>query len=541
MKDSATRPHRLGTGVAGLLRRRWVFILVGLALGAVVVGAGLAVRPVSYISTATVLVTQTGVDESTAPANGQGRKTGVNLDTEAQLVRSVTVADRASKLLRSSGSRDALVARLKVKIPANTSLLTITYRARTAPAAQRGAQAFATAYLDNRQAVAAANLESQTTSTQQQLTSLRGQLEATAAKLAGLAETSRERAFVQAQADVLTSQVAALSDRLSILQSTTITPGRIIANAPVPVAPDGLPALVLVVLGALATLVAVAVAAVVRDRTDPRLHTGPETERRTGVPVLLDLTGQPVVPDGRLDQEFQQLQNTLAAALPADRRVILVSAATDGAAAGPVAANLTAALAHSGSSALLLCADPASGTGVTLVDDGPGLAEVLTGARQLPGVLRPVAGAPTLHVVVPGEDAHLLSPRLQAPAVEALIKAARGLADFVVIEVAPTDTSADAQTLARWADAALVVVESGRTRLDAVRDGLQQLRQVGLARLGCAVVPVAGGSRIAPATPAAEAAPVHRGGVAAGARRSPGRRRTPPPMARPAGRDRRAR
>jgi Mrp family chromosome partitioning ATPase len=550
----ATRPDRSGRSpVVALLRRRWLFILGTALIGGTLVGAAVTVRPVTYSSTATVLVTQTGVDESAAPANGQGRKVGVNLDTEAQLVKSVQVTERAKALLETDWTRDALTAGAKVEVPANTSLLTITYRAKTAAEAQRGAQAFATAYLDNRHAVAAANLASQIKSVQQQLASLRAQLRVTAKKMSVTPFRSAGRAFIQAQADVLTSQVAALSDRLSTLQSTAITPGRIIVNAPVSPAPDG-PSTAMLLAGAgLVGLLGVLALAVVRDRTDPRLHTASETERRTGAPVLLDLASEPALRSSPgAAQELQRLQNTLTASLPDAGRVILVTAATDGSAAGPVAANVAAALAHGGSTAILLCADPASRTGAELVGDGAGLAEVLTGELPISDALRPVPAVEALRIATPGADPVRLSAQLHGPAAGRLVAAARALADYVVIETAPAVTSADAQTIARRADAGIVVVESGRSRLIEVRAALQQLADVRLEHAGCALVPAARSRQVTlatvlppghePETPAlAHPATAPEAAYSTGPRRSPGRRRTPPPVARPAGRARRAR
>ena len=60
---------------------------------------------------------------------------------------------------------------------------------------------------------------------------------------------------------------------------------------------------------------------------------------------------------------------------------------------------------------------------------------------------------------------------------------------------------ADAQTLARWADAAIVVVDAGRTRDTEVRAALTQLADVGLHQVGCALVPgwLRGGEPFIPA------------------------------------------
>lgn len=485
----------MGDARALLLRRR-LFLLVGVAAVVLVAGAGVFGRPVSYVSAARVLVTPTGVDESAVPANGQGTKTGVNLDTEAKLVFSPPVVDGAKSLLKSPLPGETLTAGISISVPVNSQILVVSYRARSAGKAQRAAQAFATAYLNNRRALAANNLNTQIKSVQQQLGTLRADLDTTARKLAATPRKSRDRAFLQAEADVLTSQTAALSDRLSTLQSTTVTPGRIIVNAPVPTSPAGLPA-VLLLAGALGGgLLLVLALALLRDRTDPRLYTAAATERRTGAPTMLDLTG---VPDfglqvsasrpGQVSQEFRRLQSTLTAALPDRGRVILVTAASADGPSGPVAANLAGALARGGSTAILLCADPRSRSGATLVGYGSGLVEALAGTRPLAELLRPLPASRSLLIAPQGIDTNHLPARLQSAAAGALVAEARELADYVVIELAPAATSADAQTMARWSDAAIIVVEAGRTRTREVSDAIDQLAQIGLDQVGCVFVP----------------------------------------------------
>jgi len=496
MDGSVTGSAPAAGELVGFLRRRWLLLITGFLLGAALVGAAVITRPFTYTATATVLVTPTGVDESAAPANGQGTRTGVNLDTEAKLVESIAVAERTKALLKTDRTTEALTAAVKAEIPANTSILRISFKARTAAGAQRGAQAFATAYLDHRRAVAAASLSNQVKSVQQQVTSLRAQLQTIVKKMAATSTKSPDRAFTQSQADVLTSQIAALTDRLSTLQSTTITPGGIIVNAAIPTAPTSpSPVLLLVVAGAV-LLFGMLALAVLRDRADLRLHTSAAVERRTGRPVLLNLAR--VAPlelnagssgPGQEAREFRRLQNTLTAALPGQSRVVLVTAAAPGGSAALVATNLAGALGRGGSSAVLICSDPASWTGAELVGAGPGLAEALTGTRTLADLLRPLPSAQTVRVLTQGNDTTRLAVRLQTAAAGTLLAAARELADWVVIELAAATSSADAQTLARWADAAIVVVEAGQTRYPDARDALNQLDQVGLHQLGCALVP----------------------------------------------------
>jgi hypothetical protein len=60
---------------------------------------------------------------------------------------------------------------------------------------------------------------------------------------------------------------------------------------------------------------------------------------------------------------------------------------------------------------------------------------------------------------------------------------------YVVIEAPATSSSADAQSLASLADAAIIAVELRRTWRPDVSDAAEQLRRVGTPLLGTVVVP----------------------------------------------------
>src|SRR5262249_1607751 len=65
----------------------------------------------------------------------------------------------------------------------------------------------------------------------------------------------------------------------------------------------------------------------------------------------------------------------------------------------------------------------------------------------------------------------------------------RGQAEYVVIEAPSTAASADAQSLASLADAAIIAVELRRTTHVEVLDAAEQLRRVGTPLLGAVVMP----------------------------------------------------
>src|SRR2546421_5190677 len=118
----------------GMLRRHWWVVILLAVAG--VLGAGVVARaqPKVYESATSVLVTPTGV--SSANAAG-GRTSGtINLDTEAQLVLSTDIATAGQKLLKVSTAPGELAANVTVTLPANNTVVVITYSSRSPKDAQ---------------------------------------------------------------------------------------------------------------------------------------------------------------------------------------------------------------------------------------------------------------------------------------------------------------------------------------------------------------------------------------------------------------------
>ncbi len=105
-EPTAAHARDLGDYVA-LARRRWTWIVGCVVAGIAVSYVYLGVAQETYESTAKVLVESTGTTESTTV--GARTNDAINLDTEAQLVKSEPVSARAAELLRIlSVTRDAV-------------------------------------------------------------------------------------------------------------------------------------------------------------------------------------------------------------------------------------------------------------------------------------------------------------------------------------------------------------------------------------------------------------------------------------------------
>lgn len=506
---SSGRQSTLDYGL--LLRRRGWVVVCGVLVGLVFAYAYVTLTPKTYRSTALVLVKATEADRG-AVAGGR-TSAPINLDTESQLVRSLVVATHAQKLLRSPLPPIELASHVQVSVPANTSLLGITYETDTAKGALQGAHAFAEAYLQNRLESSKAEIGIQVKSLKEQLAQRQKELEDWSGKAAALPATSSEAAYAGAQERVLLDQISELNRRLSPLVTADLDPGRIITDAQLPARPSAPIPLLYLASGLMAGLLFGLIIAVMLERVDRRVLRAEELEDAFNLPVWLRLQGprrreiasaipSPESPDG---QEFHQLCHALVGRLASTGKVVLVTGTTGGAGAGLVAAGLATAFARRGSTVALVCADPTSPSAVLFHANGdrrqslkalaakPGLepAHEAVGAGSLTTPLGPTPNRelPPLRVLAVGAMGEDLSEALQRESADEIFTTLRRTVEYVVVDAPPITVAADTLTLAEYADVALVVAEIPRTSRDELRNSLRRLARVGLDVAAAAAVP----------------------------------------------------
>ncbi|WP_064741695.1 Wzz/FepE/Etk N-terminal domain-containing protein [Hamadaea tsunoensis] len=501
----------------GLVRRHWWVVLLLTAVGVGAAGAVTRTLPKEYLSATSVLVQPSGDDTN---ASGGRTKGEINLDTEAQLVRSTQVAASAAELLRTQESPRDLAKNVTVEVPPNTTVLSIKYAAATPLAAQAGSHAFAEAYLRSREANARFDLTSQAKALDTKVKQLNGQLNQIVAKLGKLGPDSATRPSLDSQRATLQTQINQLNSKTNQIATATVSVGRIISDAGLPNRPRKPDLMVNLAGGAmLGGLIGVLVAAV-RQRLDKRVRRGSDVSRRADVPVLAEVTARTkprlddvFPPYGTGGRIFNRLRNEVVAALAETGRqdvasTIVVTGASGGPCATLVAANLAAALARTGSEVVLVGAHQpellvgiAPLAGMLGVQPTPGLPDVVGGRTALSAALQRAPRTPHLHVLATGASASAAGV-LQSQALRDVLGQLRQRCDFLVIEAPSAATSADAQSLAGAADAAIVAVELRRTRHPQVADAAEQLRRVGTPLLGAVVVPrlqVPDGTAAAPA------------------------------------------
>lgn len=483
----------------GVLRHYWWLLVLGTVLGLGAGGAWWQLQDPIWESTTSVLVHPAGHDTNVIGGRTQGQ---VNLDTEAQLVRSTATATGAADHLGGATAPDELARQVTVEVPPNTSVLQITFTAATPEQARAGSAAFAETYLAHREQTARATLANQMAAIEGKVEELDASLAEINDQLAATTADTSAEANLESQRSTLASQLSSLNGRLNELTTATVTPGDIISEARVPTDPAGTPAPIILASGAALGLVGGLTAAGLTERFARRVRRPADVTRRLGVPMLAVLSGRPrgaahgeeiLSPYGTGGRVVDRLRNEVLASTQG--QVILVTSARGGAGSSLVAGNLAASLSRSGRDVIVVGArvpDNVAAAGPLTrllgVADTPGLSEVLAGRVAATDALQRAPRHPRLRAMTMGGSASATG-LLQQPSLREVLRTLTAQTEYVVVDAPPTTASADTQSLAGHADVALLVVEPRRSRLADVADAAAQLRRVGTPLLGAVMVP----------------------------------------------------
>ncbi|MDT0306765.1 hypothetical protein RM780_07285 [Streptomyces sp. DSM 44917] len=495
--------------------RRWRVVLAVALLGLAVLAGSLFLLPASYEAAAVVRIDPVGTDPFAA---GRSPDQLVNAEAEAQNALSSEVAARAAELTEREEEPAALRSGLAVTAAADTASLTLAYRAGTRAAAVEGAAAFATAYLEVREAQARARQEEMLTGAEEALAEAEAELRAAEAALAGALTGSAEAQQAEGERQLAQRSVQNLSDRRGQLRSLSFTPGTVLRepeNA-TPAGPFGGAAFL--GAGTLAVLILAVAAAFARDRFDRRLPGAREATALTGAPVLAEIpagAALPLVddPESRAAEAYRELRAQLAAALRRrESRVVLVVDLTAGARAGrrgTPGANLAVALGQARNPVALLApgwrGGQAAGPGPLAAAEGAvppagaghGGPDALDALGGGPGpVLRPTAVG-GLRVAFDGDGG--LRELLGSEDFRMLVTRLTDHLGWVVLDASGELSRSEVLSLAGAAGAALLVAEAGFTPRADLATLTTSLERLGTPVAGCLLV-TATGRRPAPRT-----------------------------------------
>jgi polysaccharide biosynthesis transport protein len=520
-EDAAAEPRSLDLRDYWLIiRRRWKLVAAVAVIGAIA-GAGYAVdKGPSYSATAQVEVAPV----SQGPLSQSGQATApVDMSTEQVIAQSAPVIQQAAAILGvPSATLDTESAkRLSVTVPASTlttsNVLQISWVASSPATAQRGADAFASAYLSYRHQQLAGQIAALRTTLQQQVSSLRKQIATLSAQLSNTSGGSARQALT-VQLNEISNQASVAEADLAALPTYNDSGGSIMAAAR-PNTPSGLSHSVVVALGLLLGLLLGLALAFVRDVFDDRLRSAAQLEQKLGAETLAMLpSGQtaadfdrgqgrghiqppPVInvaaaPDGQAADAARALRASVAAvAGRGDLRVLLLIAADPSVSCGQVVAELGVALAESGRRVLLLASDLRGSVLPQVFDisDSVGLSELLIkggdagllARRPLraAGAVLPARVGERLAVLPRGRRAMDALPGLDSPAMLDLLRLQRDAYDFVLLD-APPATATDVLSLAPHADGVIVLAREAHTKGKAVEALRNRLDLLGARVIG---------------------------------------------------------
>ena len=502
--NSTHRPDSVETAdYVGVMRRRWWIVVGFVLIGLIGSYAYTKVAAKAYSATTAVLVQPTGADQ-TNQVQGSRTQGAVSMDTEAAIVTESTVTTIAAKLLKTSTPPSKLTSDIKVSVPANSQVLDIACSAPTPSGAVACSNAFATAYLQNRSALATQSITQQEKALQPKVTALQSTANSLSAKISSLPSNSPRRLADESTLKTDQANLHSLTGQLSNLTSLGANVvGGFITNKPaLPTVPTSPRKLIALPSGLVIGLILGLIGAFVWDRRDKRIHAAADVERIFGLPVMLNLSPRAfsqqvslASPRSRTGQAFTELAYTVAAELGEGSHVLVVAGASPGPAGSVVATNLAATLARTHADVVLICADPGDTVAPEILGlgEGRGLAEVAAGSATVKEVVRGPSGVPGLWVITPGEDTSQALYSLQHETARRMLTQLRGDASYVIIEAQASGDGAEGFGLAQFADAALITVEVPRTTRMEAADCVRRLRQLRTPLLGAAVSPPLGG------------------------------------------------
>jgi capsular exopolysaccharide synthesis family protein len=495
-----------------VFRRHLVLIVAITLLGGAAAAAYTFRRTPVYESTASVLVRAITTN---AFDPGQRVDQQLNMFNQRQLAQSEPVASVAAKTLRTTATPAQLLEHVSVDVPANSQILRIHYRDTVPLTAQRGADAFAGAYLAFREAEARGQAKESQRALQQLVARLNREI-AEAEKVIGNPNASAsDRQAAQARLQVLTNRLQPLNEQLNAFRSLDFTPGTVIAAASLPTSPASPKKKLDIGIGLLVGLFLGVLLAFVRDRTDDRLRGREDLAERLDRPVLATIPplSKRVREEGRLRwkrrqknilvtleqpntpaaESYRTLRTRLARlASQLDINSVMVVSAGVGEGKSTTAANLAVVLAETGKDVLLVSADLrrprvhqffglANKSGLSnLLTDGtpPNKSKgLMADSKQMAAELWSVA--PNLWVVLSGPLPPHPSALMDSDAMRQFLKEQRDLFDFIILDCPPALVVADALALAPLADAVLVVADAKESDRDAVARLRDEIEQVG--------------------------------------------------------------
>jgi capsular exopolysaccharide synthesis family protein len=436
-------------------------------------------------------------------------------------VNKICAAPLMAKTLPPAG----IVGKVQV-IPGKSGVLQIVFQDDSARKAQTGAQAFALSYVHLKlvQGIASINRTRAPLLAAQkrllsQLASLNTQIAETSIAIRNAIAVGLQPVALKATLSNLESQrkrtdgqLSSISSQLLNLDPAKVVTPQLVSPAQLPKKPFSPQKTLIGLFGLVGGLVLGVILAFIRDRFDDSLRGKADIEANFGAPVLA------MVPKvsrwrrrkdpkllGLAGEAYRTLRTRLLFDATRDSaKVFMITSANAGEGKTTTASNLAIALAGAGKRVVLVSADLRRPRVQELfgLNDGVGLADLLSGSISLPEVLQD-PGIKNLRILasgpLPDRPADLL-----AQSMATVLADLRGVADFVVLDTPPLLRVADTLELIPMADRMVYVVDPDQTTRSVLRNVREQLDQMGASVLGVVV------SNVKPAKARAYGVYIHR-------------------------------
>lgn len=184
-------------------------------------------------------------------------------------------------------------------------------------------------------------------------------------------------------------------------------------------------------------------------------------------------------------EAYKALRTNVAFSLPGgDAKCLAVTSGSRGEGKSYNSVNLAISFAQIGKKVVLLDCDMRLPTVASKlgIKAKPGLSDYLVGAAELEDVLRrDVEG---MDVIPAGSIPPDPTGLLESVQIEELITQMRECYDYIIIDLPPVNTVADAAIVSRCVDGFLLVVRHGNTQNKDIGEMLRQLKMVGAKVLG---------------------------------------------------------
>ena len=472
--------------------RSWP-ILVALTLLGGLAGAAVGTT-VSEARTATAVILLNPLDGNPFYPGTRGELL-VNLFSEAQVLRSNTVAKTLPDAAAPGATAEQILADVTVSVPANTQILQISYTSSDPAVAVGRAQGFADAYLAYRKGRAAASVASRVDGTKAEIATHETDLARLTAQVAAAPLGSATAGLLLTQVQSLATQISQLNARMGDIASTALDPGQIITPAKLQT-PDAIgPRGMLIGGGALLGLLLGLAFAYLRSgiralATQP--NTFEATHRTFSRSVPADVNSS-YVPFGAQILDLTRHHRS--------KSILIAASRTD--AEHPVSVvSMASSLAASGIKTIVvdmtgkLVLPPSAG------GRSPGLADVLRDGLPLESAL--VSVGSSLQVIRAASRTDKGSKVNAAPGMMELIDSLSVRADVVLV-AAGSMLTPDTQLLASSIKSAVIEIEYGRSRISDLSAAVQVCNDLSVDLLGAVVLPPHHKERVHPMPPRKDA------------------------------------